>query len=506
MARVLPALLVGTLGLGLLVVSGRAEEKADANHIARLVAQLGSNSFDQREEATRLLDTIGPAALPALHKAENSDDAEVRRRARLLVRTLEKRQDTERILAPQRIRLDYKDELLPHAVADFARKTGFDLRLDPEGANYAERSITLNTGEVTFWEAFDRFCREAGLVERVIVPTPERSNNPRGGNVVINQVIIVNGRVVNPQPDSHEPEVREGRLILRNGKTHTLPTHYAGPLRIRALPTITQLTEEKKVEGQILLGLEVTAEPKMRWLKLVGVRINKAVDDEGQALSQVMPLPRAAPANTGRTTGGVVIVNGQVISPEDNTPHGDPRQVPVRLKQGEKPAKSLRELSGSIAALVQTAPRSLITVDKVLQSVGQSATGPEGSSLRVVDINREEKGEIKVRLAVESPPRDISDGTNSHWTGGGVLIVNGRVIGGADPEPHGTSFALLDEKGREFKLLKSENDQARAGSPREYRLTFAVEQGQGDPARLVYTGPLSAVIDVPFTLKDVPLP
>jgi hypothetical protein len=502
--RVLPVLLVAA-GLGLLVLPGRAEEKADADRIARLVAQLGSDRFDEREEATRLLDTIGPVALPALQKAAGANDAEVRRRARLLVRRLEKRQDTARILTPQRVRLVYQDTLLVHAVSDFAKKSGFDLRLDPQGANYAERSITLDTGEVTFWEAYDRFCQEAGLVDRIIVPPPERSNR---GNGAVNQIIIVNGQMIVPNQDGHnEPELHEGRMILRNGKPTTMPTCYAGPLRIRALPAGTQLQDEKKVDGQVLVGLEVTAEPKMRWQKVVGVRINRATDDEGQSLAQVVPLPKAAPPANGRVTGGgVIIVNGQVISPEDNTPQGDPRQVPVRLKQGAKQAKTLRELSGTIAALVQTPPRPLITVDNIVKAAGESASGPEGCSLKVLEVNREEKGEVKLRLAVEPPPHEIGDGTNGVWTGGGVVIVNGRVLGGAEPEARGTSFALLDDKGRPFKLLKSENEQARPGAPREYRLTFVIEEGREEPARLVYTAPLSTVLDVPFALKNVPLP
>jgi hypothetical protein len=502
--RVLPVLLVAA-GLGLLVLPGRAEEKTDADRIARLVAQLGSDRFDEREEATRLLDVIGPPALPALQKAAQSNDAEVRRRARLLVRRLQKRQDTAQILAPQRVRLVFQDTLLLHAVSEFAKKTGFDLRLDPQGANYAERSITLDTGEVTFWEAYDRFCQEAGLVDRVVVPTPERSNR---GNGAVNQIIIVNGQMIVPNQDGHnDPEVHEGRLILRNGKPAALPTCYAGALRIRALPPGTALPDEKKVEGQVLLGLEVTAEPKMRWQKVVGVRVSRAADDEGQNLTQVVPLPKPAPAANGRVTGGgVIIVNGQVISPEDNTPQGDPRQVPVRLRQGAKPAKTLRELSGTIAAQVQTAPRPLITVGSILKAAGESATGPEGCALKVLEVNREEKGEIRLRLAVEPPPHEIGDGTNGVWTGGGVVIVNGRVLGGTEPEARGTSFALLDDKGRPFKLLRGENEQARPGAPREYRLTFAVEEGRDEPARLVYVAPLSTVLDVPFTLKNVPLP
>jgi hypothetical protein len=47
-----------------------------------LVQQLGSEDFAQREAAAKALMKLGPAARPALEKAKQSDDAEVRKRAR----------------------------------------------------------------------------------------------------------------------------------------------------------------------------------------------------------------------------------------------------------------------------------------------------------------------------------------------------------------------------------------------------------------------------------------
>jgi hypothetical protein len=54
--------------------------------VARLVRQLGSDDFDEREAASRGLEALGRAALPALHRAVRSPDLEVRRRARDLRR------------------------------------------------------------------------------------------------------------------------------------------------------------------------------------------------------------------------------------------------------------------------------------------------------------------------------------------------------------------------------------------------------------------------------------
>jgi hypothetical protein len=59
--------------------------------VARLIAQLGSERFAEREGATRQLEAAGESALGALRKALTSDDLEVRRRAKRLVAALERK-------------------------------------------------------------------------------------------------------------------------------------------------------------------------------------------------------------------------------------------------------------------------------------------------------------------------------------------------------------------------------------------------------------------------------
>jgi hypothetical protein len=59
--------------------------------VARLIQQLGSDSFGQREGATRALDRIGEPALPLLREATRDLDPEVRVRAGGLVRLIQGR-------------------------------------------------------------------------------------------------------------------------------------------------------------------------------------------------------------------------------------------------------------------------------------------------------------------------------------------------------------------------------------------------------------------------------
>src|SRR5213594_4001680 len=76
----LPLALIVPLLAAMTVAAGAAKDP-DGERIARLVIQLGSSRFVERQAASHALDAIGESALPALRMAARSDDAEVSRRA-----------------------------------------------------------------------------------------------------------------------------------------------------------------------------------------------------------------------------------------------------------------------------------------------------------------------------------------------------------------------------------------------------------------------------------------
>jgi hypothetical protein len=72
--------------------SGQLRGDTDADRIAQLIQQLGDNKFARRQAASRDLEALGQRTLPALRKAAAaSKDAEIRRRAWLLVHTIHQR-------------------------------------------------------------------------------------------------------------------------------------------------------------------------------------------------------------------------------------------------------------------------------------------------------------------------------------------------------------------------------------------------------------------------------
>jgi hypothetical protein len=80
------------LALAVIPTAIRADEpgsEARDKETRRLVEQLASERFGDREEATQQLAKLGKSALPRLKEASKSPDAEVRRRAQQLVQQIE---------------------------------------------------------------------------------------------------------------------------------------------------------------------------------------------------------------------------------------------------------------------------------------------------------------------------------------------------------------------------------------------------------------------------------
>jgi hypothetical protein len=481
--------------------------------IARLVEQLGSEDFDQREAAARALDKLGAPTLEALRKAAQSSDLEVRRLAQELDERIERRIESASALAPKLIRLTYKDTTLNDALRDLRDKSGFNVRLTDGDANLGGRLVTLDTGATTFWQAFDRFVAAAGLKEQ-----PTRLDVAPRRPINLSQLGAENST------EPLEILLQDGRatpesIHLRVGS----PTCYSGTLCIRALAAEAALNGLKKAPGEALLGLEVRAEPGVQVRGVFGVLINRAIDEHGQSLCQRQGTPerQETPNPAGRANiviGGVPLDLDRIDNPDSS-----PRRVSVRLVCGQKPATTLKELSGILVTQMRTLPRPLATVDEVLLAANRSVAGPDGSSVKVVSVEQPEKGSVRL-LALVDPPEippapesaELERLRQAFGRGGarirGVVAIGGRVINfGGPPAPAeetltAAHFALLDAQGQPLETVQVAATGKTAGRTREYELTFRAKPGQGEAARFVYSAPRVVSVDVPFTLKDVPLP
>lgn len=553
--------LLAALAVALVSAPGRA---ADSDTIDKLVKQLGSGRYQEREKAQKKLAEIGPPAVAALKKAAESGDAETQRRANELLANLDKQTQRQKVLAPTRIKLSFKDTPLKEALADLTKKTGYQFSLvDPEG-KLKDRKVTLEVAETSFWEAFDQFCGKAGLAEadtneanpyaqpvfeqggiriipNVAPPAPAPAPAPRRGaapaprlpQALAAQVAAQRIRALRPYNPRYTPPVNP-TITLKDGTEKDTPTSYAGAVRIRATNNVQQFGTPGPKE--ILLGLKVSPEPKLRWQKTVNVRVEKALDDQGQSLLPKMadnttPNPGDFDQIGGFPGGGRLIIRGGGIVPL--TPPGYPtsgglhQYAPVRLAKGEKPSKVLKELTGVLTAEVLAEAEVHITADNILKAADKTFKGKDGGSIKVLSVT--ENGDmVTLKLEFDAPKDVVPAQPAPVAVPGGIQvlpapappppprgafqvqvqqiqIVGGGVVYGGNSGAQG--LELLDEKGNAIACVGTSSEfQGNAGN---FKLTqtmsFRAQKDQ-KASKLVFKGSKSVGIDIPFSLKDVKLP
>jgi hypothetical protein len=82
-------------------------------------------------------------------------------------------------------------------------------------------------------------------------------------------------------------------------------------------------------------------------------------------------------------------------------------------------------------------------------------------------------------------------------------MINGKRLGEPDALLSSTNFELLDAKGRPLHVTRAVYTGKHTATAQEYELTYQADAAA--PLRFVYRDRRSALIEVPFTLKDVPL-
>jgi hypothetical protein len=494
------------VGLGLSLTNAEeakpAPAKPDPAALAKLVAQLGSDRYEEREAASDALDALGPLALDALRKVLTGNNPETRKRAGDLVERIDKRLETIELTQPKLVRLSYTDVPVPQAVQDIARKTGYQIQIEGDQTKLANRKITLDTGEVPFWQAVDQFCEKAGLVERGSAPIAETAKTPvEQRDLALRGVAFSSsGRMYGGRP--------EMPLVFLDGKLPALPTYYGGAVRVRVLPRATPAGDaQKNAAGGTILTFEISPEPKMGVRNVLNVRVDKILDDQGNELKAPLPYIDGPAENSD---GEMVLAGGlgNTIYFDGAGQNNDlSTRVPLRL-EALNGVKKLKEVRGYVAAEVLTPPMPLLTMENILDAAGKTVDGKYGGSLKVAEVKRDDKGQVTLKVTVEKPPTaQAAMGGPGRMRvmrrGGGV--VEERIN---DVNVVGRILSLVDEKGQPFKLAavqeKASDDQTRVTF--EYQLTFQPPDTEAKPAKLVYLGRRRTTIDVPFVLKDVAVP
>jgi hypothetical protein len=286
---------------------------------------------------------------------------------------------------------------------------------------------------------------------------------------------------------------------LSDGKPDALPTHYAGAIRIRALPPQTVVHGQTRKEGETLFALGLCLEAKIPLEKVVGVHVEKATDENGQSLAQITEPAPDPGANQPTFIGNV---NGRAAGMIGT---GD-IQAPVKLKAGEKASKQLKELTGVLTAQVRTPPEVTMTVDNILKATSKSIEAKDGTKLTVLEVEHDEKGEVRVRVEISPLLEPVRINGRGQVRAMVMVGANGMVLDFSNDAP---TFKLVDAKGAEFPQPSVPSRGFKVANnvvSHELTLVFQPQQGQAEASKLQYLSSRRVVVEIPFRLKDVPLP
>ena len=426
------------LSLGLAAATHAAETATAPPPVERLIEQLGSRDFKTREGAGKALALRGEEALPALRKAMPHPDPEVRQRLSQLIA------DTERslLLAPKRVTLKLNQTPVREALAELARQSGY--RIDLQGGP-RNQLVTLQLENVSFWEAFDKLCAQAGLVLQ------QHYDLAHGGLMVYAQDAIV------PFIDYRGPF----RLSANS-------FHYNKSLAFATLPR-NQFPGGQRSE-QLTFMFSVVAEPKLPLLGLGQPRLTAALDDQDNSL---MPAPQARVFES--QYGGYAGYRSIIL------------QSQVQLAGHGGAARSVKLLRGSLPVTLLAEQKPEIVVTDVLKVKNQKFEGKEVT----LEIEAVREGPGKTYQVALTARRNGKDNQNDYtWTNS----LHQRV-------------ELVDAKGNKFPSHGFNwNNGTPTSVQGTFMFGDAGGGPAGKPAKLTYYGWVTLQHQVEFEFHDLPLP
>lgn len=315
--------------------------EATAKQIAEWIAALDG---DQSADAAKMLLEVGPPASAAMDIAAQKVDA---RRANIY-RDLRDRIDVAQALRTSRINLKLDQSPLADAARALAKATGAPVVY----SGSSPKKLTFELRDLTYWQAIEKFCREADVV-------PSQFPN-------------------------------DLRLSDRKGDENLLFA-YSGPLRTRAafwnvqssLNLLNKLTPGP--EG-LLLTLFPTLEPGAAIVGLGHPRVTIAEDDQGRSL--------VAPAEFAMPLRQIEAVNSEYLA-----------NCVINILRPDSRGGTLKCLEAMVPIEVEVRRKDRITID-LNAAQGKLFAIAGGGRLKISAVRTAGVGFQSIDLRVE---------TGGHW-------------------------------------------------------------------------------------------
>jgi hypothetical protein len=464
--------------IAILLILLSASTAAAQETPAQWAAKLGSRTYAEREKAAQVLEQMGSAAMPALRHAAATADLETKRRAVLIMERIEDRLLIDELTAATPLRLQFKDVLVEDALREVESRTGLSLG----SVGGMKRIAQCDTGELPHWQAWRKFCDAAGIQEADTTRAAAKLRRLRDEDL----------RAVARTLDSMELGLRSRFAPLLNfAKAPSAdPFSYDDGRSIRVRVkwhSLDNTIDEKKPHA--VFAVEVRTEPRLEILKPLRVEVTKLVDAMG--VSRAVE-PAKLYEEPGRTEDALFLAaySGEVQY------GGLLHLKPVAWKG---PPMTLKELHGKVRFEVTARPR-LMELTNVAKSVGKEIKSFQGVTLKVLEFDRDDEGEIQLKvnlnnlasLAPMTPEEQIVR------VRPGVIAVRGEIDVALE------RLELLNSAGRKCQLLRARYEQAGKGKGYDAELTFATSSDKTNALTLVMTkGPRSIAVELPFLVRDV---
>ena len=483
------------LGFALLAASPLAAQPADP--LGGKVRALAHPRYAEREKAARELEAAGEPALKALREAAQSGDEELRARAAAVADRVERSVRSQRLLTAPKLALKFDRTPLDQAVREFAAKTLLHCVLDKSKIKNPDRNVTLDTGEVPYWEAVDAFYRAAGLAEDDSPAEVTKTQSARGYPAAVRREYAPQcGAAVGNDDDPADRWAAD-----RPGRPPLSPADPGMP------PNFGQNAYDD-VKGEVTFHLDVEAAPGLALREIVGVEVRKATAEDGRLLAPAYPAPPPVGGlgyEEQLILKQVMIANGNLAI--DGLPGGSAQAV--TLKTGGLRPKKLAALHGVVVARVVTPPEPLVTVTRPLQPGTREATA-DGTTVQVKDVtagtDKRVVGQVRVVTRTDSADDVLNVPLQVRGRVRPFIRINrgpGRGASTAGPEGPRRRRATRPRAvgpGNRDDVRRDDGGAGRAAVVRE-------AGGWGDDQlSLVLMGRRAAMVELPFVLKDVPLP
>ncbi len=540
--------------------------------ISEMIKSLGDSSFEVREKAEKDLGLAGEPALEQLRKARKSEDPEIRRRTESLIKKIETESDNKKLIDPKKITMKHVDAPVTEVIADLVKQSGYRIVLEDKSRALESKKISVEMKDASFWEALQTISVNANLVEVAglqgargnpikvefpkvnifpgavpkLVPAvpekeveepkiqpkkgvnkdtrtqdvkvlfvPQEKAQPVAPPAVLPQPLPpgigqVFGQIAIGMDQAPNGRVKDNVITLKEGNVEFLPTDNKSAFRVRLLKNAESVFGKPDAK-HILIGLEVTPEPRLKLQAITSVNITKAMDESGQILEQDTNVVRndiAAPPIPGRIIARPI----QAIGQEGKAGAVDSK-VPIYFSKAQKESKSIQILEGKLVLQVLDDSKPILEITNIEKEVGKKIEGKSGAWLKINECGKDAKGSHSLRIEYDIPADAVAANAQNNRIQFGnigvqnnIIINNGQfnIVGGAASANLG-GFKILDAESKALVPNSSSTSMqvGPAGTKRSINVTYPASSKA--PFKIIYEGGTPIAVEVPFSLKLVPL-